>query len=189
VSSEPTATERLRWLGGTASRWTLAIVLLVVAVLVGASWTLGLFTSSSANPKNTVSAGSMTQDNSADNAAIMGATEMLPGEVVEGSATIENVGDAPGDFTLRVKDVSDEAGPNGGLLASWLRLEVYDEGATPIWVGPLRELDVGLGKWQPGDKHTYRFEVTFPEQGPAVDNTFQRSRATATFEWNAAQSH
>ena len=48
--------------------WILAIVLLVVAALVGASWTLGLFTSSTANPKNTVSAGSMSQDNSADDA-------------------------------------------------------------------------------------------------------------------------
>ena len=34
---------------------------------------------SSANPENVVSAGSMTQDNSADNTAIMGATDMVPG--------------------------------------------------------------------------------------------------------------
>ena len=185
----PSAAERLRWLGTTASRWILAIVLLLVAALVGASWTLGLFTSSSANPKNTVSAGSMTQDNTADNAAIMGATGMIPGDVVEGSATIKNVGDTKGDFTLLVKDVTDVPGPNGGVLSASLTLQVFDEDhAAPIWDGPLGELDVDLGTWQPDEERTYRFEVSFPAQGAPVDNSFQRSKTTAEFEWNAVQA-
>ena len=123
VSADVSAADRLRWLGRTASMWILAIVLLVVAALVGASWTLGAFSSSTPNPKNTVSAGSMSQDNSADDEAIMGASDLLPGDRVEGSATIENVGDARGEFTLRVKDVDDDPGPNGGDLSSYLRAQ------------------------------------------------------------------
>ncbi len=189
MTTEPSALDRLRWLGSTASRWILAIVLLLVATLVGASWTLGVFTSTSANPKNTVSAGSMTQDNSADDTAIMKASGMVPGDVVKGSATIENVGEASGDFTLRVKDVTDQVGPDGGVLSSWLHLDVYDEDqAEAIWSGALGELDVDLGTWTPGEERTYRFEVTLPEQGASVDNAFQRSKATASFEWNAVQS-
>ncbi len=189
TDSEPSALDRLRWLSSTASRWILAVVLLLVATLVGASWTFGLFTSSSANPKNTVSAGRMTQDNSAGNTAIMKAVGLIPGDVVKGSATIENVGEASGDFTLQVQNVADEVGPNGGVLSSWLHLDVYDEDhPNAIWAGPLAELDVDLGTWTPGEQRTYRFEVSLPEEGASVDNAFQRSKATATFVWNAVQS-
>ena len=60
----------------------------------------------------------MSQVNSADNTAIMGASDMVPGDVVEGSATIENVGDASGDFTLTSKDVAGDPGPER-RLRSW----------------------------------------------------------------------
>jgi len=185
----PTAADRLRWLGSTASRWIVPILLLVVAVLVGVSWTFGVFTSTSANARNTVTAGSMTQDNTAGNAAIMQAAGMVPGDVVTGSATIVNVGDTSGDFSLRVKGVTDTPGPNGGALSSRLTVAVYDtSSASPLWSGPLRDLQVGLGTWQPGEERTYRFEVTLPQGEASVDNTFQRSSTTATFEWNATQT-
>ena len=189
-SDGPSVADRLGYLVRTSSRWVVAIVLLVVALVVGVSWTFGLFSSSTANPKNTISAGSMSQDNSADNTAIMGAGDMLPGDRVEGSATIENVGDAEGRFTLRVKEVDDRPGPSGGALSSWLRLTVYDEAQSEaIWSGTLDQLDVDLGTWSPGESRSYRFVVTFPQAGTAVDNTYQRSRVTAAFEWHAVQAH
>jgi hypothetical protein len=188
VTGDASAGDRLRWLGRTSSMWLLVIVLLVVAALVGATWTLGVFTSSTPNPKNTVSAGSMSQNNSADDSAIMGVGDMLPGDSVEGSATIENVGDARGDFTLRVKDLHDEPGPNGGALSSWLGLTV-SEGTKVIWSGTLGELKAGLGTWAPGESHTYTFEVTFPSAGAPTDDKYQGSRVTATFEWHAVQAH
>ena len=115
---------------------------------------------------------------------------MLPGDRVDGSATIENVGDARGEFTLRVKDVQDDPGPHGGVLSSWLELRVFEgDQTTPIWSGPLDELDVDLGTWSPGESRSYRFEVRFPSAGTSVDNTYQGSRVTATFEWHAVQSH
>jgi hypothetical protein len=190
VNGEPSVADRLRFLGRNASRWILALLLLVVAVVVGVSWTLGAFDSSAANPKNTVSAGSMSQDNSADNSAIMSATALVPGDVVDGTATIRNVGDAHGEFTLSVKHVEDDPGPQGGVLSSWLRLKVFDgDSDQAIWSGRLDGLDVGLGTWSPDESHTYRFEISFPQAGASVDNRYQQSRVTVTFEWDAVQAH
>ena len=190
IDADASAQDRLRWLSRNAWHWMLAIVLLVVAGLVGVSWTLGLFTSSSPNPENTVSSGSMSQDNSADNTAIMSSIGMVPGDMVSGTATIENVGDARGDFVLLVKNVTDDPGPGGGVLSAQLELVVYEgDGTQPIWSGPLPDLDVDLGTWQASEEHTYRFEVTLPDEGASIDNPFQGSRTTATFEWNAVQSN
>ncbi len=189
--TEVSAGERLRWLRRTAKRWALAIVLLVVATLVGASWTYGVFTSSSANPRNVVTAGSMTQSNSADNAAIMGTDDLVPGDVVEGVAKIQNVGGARGDFALTVTEVVDTPGPDGGNLSERLMLEVFEDGgAQPIYDGPLPDLDEDLGTWEIDEERDYRFVVTFRgAPGGAGDNAFQGSSVTATFTWHAIQSH
>ncbi len=191
MTDDVRAPERLRVLRRNATRWILALSLLVVALLVGVSWSLGLFGSSSTNASNVVTAGSMRQINSAENAAIMGASDLVPGDVVEGTATIQNVGDARGDFTLTVQDLLDEPGPNGGLLSTRLQLEVFEADlAPPIYSGPLAGLDVSLGAWAVDEKRSYRFVATLPE-GPdeGADNRYQHSKVTATFEWNAVQGH
>ena len=189
--TDVSAQERLRWLRRTAKRWILAIVLLVVATVVGASWTYGVFTADSANPHNVVSAGSMTQSNSADNAAIMGTVDMVPGDVVEGVAKIQNVGGARGDFALTVTQVVDTPGPHGGNLSERLMLEVFeDDGAQPIYDGALPGLDVDLGTWDIDEERTYRFVVTFRgTSSGTADNAFQDSSVKATFTWHAVQSH
>jgi hypothetical protein len=189
--TDVTARERLDWLRRTAKRWILAIILLVVATVVGASWTYGVFTAESANPHNVVTAGSMTQSNSADSAAIMGIEDMVPGDVVEGVATIQNVGGARGDFALTVTDVADTPGPHGGALSERLVLEVFEDGgAQPIYDGPLPELDADLGTWAIDEKRDYRFVVTFRgTSGGTADNAFQGSSVTAAFTWRATQSH
>lgn len=189
MTAEPGAVERLTWLTRTWKRWILVLALLLVAALVGLTSTLGLFSSSSANAGNVVTSGRMTQDNSADNTAIMRVTGIVPGTVAEGAATIQNVGDAPGSFTLWVTDVTDDPGPGGGVLSSHLRMKVFqDDQPVPLWTGPLADLDLELGRWEPGESRSYRFEVRMPTLGAAIDNTYQRSRATATYEWNAVQT-
>ena len=181
--------ERLRWLRRTAMRWILAVVLLVVAVLVVSGWSLGLFSDSTTNARNVVTAGSMTQTNTAENAAIMGAENMVPGDVVEGTATIENVGGARGDFTLVVVDVVDTPGPKGGKLSERLNLKVFEVGTTlPIYSGEIGELEEPLGTWEPEEERSYRFVVTFPDGIAATDNPAQKSKVAATFEWNAVQA-
>jgi len=181
--------ERLKWVRRSMATWILLLlVLLVVASLVGVSWTLGLFTSSSANPHNVVSSGSMHQVNSADNQAIMDAPDMVPGDSVEGSASIRNVGDARGDFTLTVEDLDDVPGPGGGVLSSRLRLQVTERGGNePLYVGPLDALDADLGSWDPEEERSYDFVVTLAAGDATADNALQGSRTTVTFVWNAVQ--
>jgi len=188
VTDEVRAADRLRWIGRTMSVWLLAIVLLVVAATVGISWTLGVFSSSSSNPQNVASAGSMSQVNSAGNEAFMSATGMIPGDDVVGSVSIRNAGDARGDFRLSVDDVQDVPGPGGGALSGRLRLTV-SQGGRKVYNGPLDGLDVVLGTWEPEEERSYRFRVRLPEGEDAVDNPFQRSSVTATFVWDAIQAH
>lgn len=187
--SEVGVRDRLRWLGRSMVSWVLAVVLLVVALAVGVSWSLGLFTASGANPRNVVSSGSMRQVNSADNAAIMGAVDVVPGDTVEGSVSIRNAGDARGDFALTVEDLEDRPGPGGGVLSSRLRLEVVEDGSgEPVYAGPLDGLDADLGTWEPEEERTYGFVVRLPNGNPGSDDVFQGSSVTVTFEWNAVQS-
>lgn len=187
--SDVTVAERLGWLRRTARRWILALVLLLVAVLVGTTWTLGAFSASSANPHNMVSSGTMSQDSTADNTAFMKAADMVPGSRVEGSVTIGNAGDASGDFRLTVEDLEDVPGPGGGELSGRLQLTVSDTRLRrPVYVGPLEGLDVSLGTWAPDEERTYDFEVRLPDDVAQVDNAFQASSVTATFVWSAIQS-
>lgn len=184
------ASERMRWLRRTAKRWILVVVILVGLCLAGTSWSFGLFTDSTTNPQNVVSAGTMSQDNTADNTAIMSTAGMVPGEHVEGNATIRNVGGAQGDFTLRVTDVQDVPGPNGGALSNRLRVKVFEnDGDRPIYNGPITGLSLPLGTWQPNEERTYRLVVRFPKAGDSVDNKHQQSTVTTTFKWDAVQTH
>jgi hypothetical protein len=189
VEVEPTVDQRLRWLRRNLTTWLLALVLLLVAAGVGITYTFGVFSADTANPENTISAGSMSQVSSADNAAIMGAANMVPGEQVSGEVTIRNAGDARGDFRLVVKGVDDEPGPSGGVLSDRLVLRV-EEGAagTQVYEGPLGDLDADLGTWEPEEERSYAFVVTFPETSASADNAYQRSSVTATFVWDAVQS-
>ncbi len=191
MTDDVQARERLRVLRRDATKWVLALTLLVVALLVGVAWSFGVFSSSSTNARNVVTAGSMRQVNSAENAAIMGASDLVPGEVVEGTATIQNVGDAGADFSLTVQDLIDAPGPGGGLLSSRLHLEVFESDlAQAVYSGPLAGLDVSLGTWGVDEKRSYRFVVTLPSgSDEEADNQYQHSKVTATFTWHAIQAH
>lgn len=186
---DPRAQERLDWLRRNMTSWLLTLLLLVVATVVGASYTFGLFASGTANPENRVTAGSMTQASTADNVAIMGAQGLVPGEQVEGSVRIRNEGDATGDFRLVAEDVVDDPGPRGGALSDRLLLRVEDQDSgEEVYAGRLDGLDVSLGSWQPDEERGYVFVVTFPDGSGGGDDDYQRSTVTATFVWNAVQA-
>ena len=188
MTSPVSARDRLSWLLRTSRSWALVLLLLVVALAVGVTWTFGLFDSSSANPENVVTSGSMTQTNSADNAAIMSATDLVPGQSVSGSATITNEGDASGAFTLRVTDVVDKPGPAGGRLSAGLQVRVEQRSAAdPLYTGSLGALTVSLGRWAPSETRTYDITVTLPDRSSG-DDAYQASSVTATFTWDAVQA-
>jgi hypothetical protein len=182
------ATDRLSWLVRNARTWVLVLLLLALALAVGATWSFALFSDESANPDNVVSSGSMSQVNSADNAAIMSASDLVPGQSVVGSATIRNEGDASGTFTMRVTDLVDTPGPAGGRLSEALRVKVAERGSSsPVYDGPLRELQASLGTWAPEEERTYDVTVSLPDHDTG-DDAYQLSEVTATFEWRAVQA-
>lgn len=169
--------------------WVFAVVLLVIALAVGVTATLGLFSGSAANPGNLVAAGSMSQSNSANNAAIMNAANLVPGEDAEGSVTIQNVGDARATFTLTTEDVTDEPGTGDGVLSERLVVRVVDTGSDEsVYTGPLSEVAVDLGTWEPDEERSYLITVTLPDGADGTDDDYQGSAATAAFVWSAVQA-
>ncbi len=190
IQADVSPRDRLRWVTRTMTVSLLALVLLVVALVVGVTWTFGLFSSTSANPGSLVASGSMSQANSAGDAAIMTARDLVPGSRVEGTVELTNVGDAVGDFRLSVAEVVDTPGPRGGELSGRLHLTVHESGTDgPVFSGPLDRLDASLGQWQPGETHTFDFVVELPESSDGTDDDYQHSKVTATFVWDAIQSH
>ncbi len=181
----PSAAERFGWLIRHTRMLLLALALLLIALVV-AGYSLGAFTSSSANPENTFTSGTMTQVSSHDDQAVLTADGMVPGSTANGTVTIRNAGDASGEFVLQARDLVDEPGPNGGELSQVLRLVITQDGQPRnVYDGPLAEFDrAQLGTWDPEEERTFTFEVTLGEVG----NEYQRSAASVTFVWDATQA-
>jgi len=167
------------------------VLLALAAGLAVAS--VSLFTSSSANPGNTITAGALSHSNSKDGAAILTASGMVPGETETGRVTIENTGDVSGKFRLSTSNLSDTPGPNGGKLSEVLRLKIVDRTRSlrTIYNGPYDAMpSIDLGAWEKDEQHTYEFRVTFPEGGvpPSAttgDNAYKGSATKIQFNWDA----
>jgi spore coat-associated protein N len=172
-------------------RLLLALLLLLLAAAVAVGST-AVFTSSSVNPDNTFTAGTLEQSNSKDNAAILTAERMVPGESRNGTVTIENTGDVSGAFSLSASDITNNPGPNGGNLSQALELTIVDTGpGQTIYNGPFASMPrQELGSWGAGESHEYQFTVTFPDSGKPADETsgdnrYEGSATSATYTWDA----
>ncbi len=184
---------RLSILARHPKRMLLGIGALALAATIAVG-TGAVFTSSSANPNNTFSAGTLSQSNSKDNAAILTATGMLPGDIATGTVVITNSGDVAGTFTLSQSNITSTPGPNGGNLSTQLDLLIQDVTGAPatIYSGKFDALTptaAGL-PFSAGEARTYQFTVTFPDGGPPPgpttgDNAFKSSAASAEFDWTA----
>jgi hypothetical protein len=174
----------------------LATLLAAVGVVIGSG---ANFTSSSANPSNTFSAGTLTQSNSKTGAAILTAANMAPGESKNGTVTITNTGNVPGTFSLSKSALTNSpTGSGGELLSSKLDLVVEDVtggGSVEVYSGKLgamntRALDsdyvtTGIQPFAANAARTYKFTVSFPDGGAAADNPYQGSGTSVQFDWNA----
>lgn len=171
-----------------------AALVLASAVLVGSG---AVFTATSANPENVFTAGTLSMDNSEDNAAILSLTNMKPGDVATGSVTIANTGTLGGGLKLALTGHDSTVGPNKGDLFDYLLLKVT-YGATSVYDGTLagfktREAGTIAAKGEAGDSLTYDFEVTFPDgntpgSDTTGDNAYQGSATEVEFTWTAVQS-
>jgi hypothetical protein len=173
----------------------LATALLAVGVTVasGAS-----FTAQTANPSNTFTAGSLSMSNSLNNAAILSASGMKPGDATTnatGTVVIKNTGTLKGVMSLSRSSLTDT--PASPAISSQLQLDITDCGTDQIcgganaaddsskYSGTLAAMSssIGLGTWNAAEQHTYKFVASLPIGTP---NTYQSASATAAFQWDAA---
>ena len=166
----------------------------MMAVASGAS-----FTSTSANPGNIVTAGTMSHSNSEAGDTILAVTGLKPADSASGTVDIANTGDSDGVFTLTKSNVVD--GDTGNPLSAKLDLLVEDLGTpsspgTPVekYNGKLGAMGaLNLGTYTPGAAHRYKFTVTFPDggtpSGPASDdNAYKGDSLQVDYNWESVSN-
>jgi spore coat-associated protein N len=183
----------------TIAALTTALLAAGVAVGSGAD-----FTSSSANPANTFSAGTLSIDNSKDGAAIFSPSNMKPGGAPQtGTVDIANKGSLAGTFTLTRDQLAntDTGVANPTAFAAKVNLKVVDcgkfgdGGVVPacgdsddaeLYAGTLAAMQntVALGDFGAGEKHRYQFGATLDA---SAGNEYQGDSSSARFVWDAAQ--
>jgi hypothetical protein len=170
----------------------LALVLVAVGVAVGSG---ADFSASSANPGNTFTAGTLTMDNSKDNAAILtvGTSNMKPGDSATGTVDITNTGSLAGTFSLSRDQLTNSDGANP--MSDQIDLVVEDcgtdltcgAGDTNVYTGTLTAMNssFNLGNFPDGVGHRYEFTATF---NSSAGNVYQGDNTSARFVWDAVQS-
>jgi spore coat-associated protein N len=163
----------------------------MMAVASGAS-----FTSTSANPGNVVTAGTLTHSNSHANGMILNVDKLMPGHSDLGTVTIGNTGDGDGVFTLTKSNVLDV--PATPAFSNKLNL-VIDDITNPlapqnIYDGPLGSMPAqDMGHIAAGSTRDYRFTVEFPDGGKPSsattgDNRFKLAETTVDFNWESVSN-
>lgn len=157
------------------------------------------FTSSSSNPANTFSSGTLSQTNDKANAAILSLSGMKPGSTTNGSVTITNTGTLPGAFTLSKSNLVDSKTGTGGVkLSGQLDLKVADVTGAPATPPVVYDGKVGamgsialdydpatVGTQQfpaNGGARTYSFTVTLPS---TTGDDYQGTEMTVQYDWTA----
>jgi spore coat-associated protein N len=179
----------------------LALALAAAGVAVGSG---ADFTSRSANPSNTFTAGTLTADNSRDGAAVFSPTDMRPGGAPQtGTVDIANSGSLPAAFTLTRDrlESTDGGDANPAPFANKVNLLVTDCGAYAaggqapgcgdsgdrvVYDGTLAAMEAaaGLGDFGAGEKHRYVFAASLDA---SAGNEYQGDGSSARFVWDAAQ--
>jgi spore coat-associated protein N len=154
------------------------------------------FNSTSANPSNVFTAGTISHSNSKASAAILTAANMVPGGTATGTVNIKNTGSASGVFTLaHTAPVDTPVSPG---LSKKLTMTVTDNGdpacvsscpaAVSVYSGTMFSMPatIALGSFAAGVTHSYTFVVTFPDSGTGgADNAYQSASTTVEYDWSS----
>jgi spore coat-associated protein N len=178
----------------------LAVALLAAGVAVGSG---ADFSSRSANPANTFSAGTLVMDNSKDAAAIFAPSNMKPGGAPQtGTVDIENDGSLAAGFTLSRDEIesTDTGTSNPSAFATKVNLVITDcgeysgdtapacgdAGDAEVYRGTLAAMDAALqlDDYSAGEKHRYQFAAALDA---SAGNEYQGDSSSARFVWDAAQ--
>ncbi len=154
------------------------------------------FNSTSANPSNVFTAGTISHSNSKTNAAILTASNMVPGGTATGTVDIKNTGSATGTFSLAHTVAVDT--PTSPGLSKKLNLTIQDLGdpncvtgcpaAVPVYTGSIYAMPatIALGTYIPAAAHRYQFTVSFPDAGAGgADNAYQGASTTVEYDWSS----
>ena len=176
-----------------------ALLLGLGTIGLAAALTIGSgadFTSTSANPSNIFTAGTLTHSNSKAGLAILTATNMRPGDTASGTVDIKNTGSLSGTFSLAKTVTADTTAP-ANPFATKLTVVITDlgdpacvvacPGPVPVYSGTVGGMGAqALGAFAAAATHRYSFVVTFPDGGPnGADNVYQAASATVTYTWTA----
>jgi spore coat-associated protein N len=184
ITAKEIAMNRMKSLWKASPR---KVLLAFGALLVAAALAVGSganFNSTSANPSNIFTAGTISHSNSKSNAAILTASNLVPGNTATGTVIIKNTGTANGTFTLtHATPVDTPASPG---LSKYLTLTIVDQGdptcvtscpaAVTLYSGTIyaEPATIALGQFTPNQQHQYLFTMTFPDGGlNGADNAYQ----------------
>src|SRR4051794_9187069 len=153
------------------------------------------FNSTSANPSNVFSAGSISHTNSKAGAAILTASNMKPGTSSTGQVDIKNTGTATGAFTLAQSSLTNT--PASPALSSKLTLTIVDKhdpacstgcpADTTVYSGTIGGMGtISLGNYAADELHRYQFTVNFPDGGSGgADNGYQGAQTSVEYDFTA----
>jgi spore coat-associated protein N len=176
-----------------------ALLLALGTIGLAAALTIGSganFTSTTANPSNIFTAGTLTHSNSKVGAAILTGSNMRPGDTASGTVDIKNTGTLSGVFTLAKTVTADTTAP-ANPFATKLTVVITDQGdpacvsscpaPVAVYSGTVSGMGtVALGTYAAGATHRYSFVVTFPDGGAnGADNVYQAASTTVTYTWTA----
>jgi spore coat-associated protein N len=185
---------RFKALWASSPRTIMAALFAVFAASALAVGSGANFNSTSANPSNVLSAGTLSQSNSKADAAILTADKLTPGDSASGTVDIENTGDVNGAFTLLKSSVADV--PVSPAFSELLNLKVEDLGdpacasscpaAQTVYSGNVADMaSLDLGTYAAGDTHRYKFTVTFPNGTAANDNAYAGAKTTVGYSFES----
>jgi spore coat-associated protein N len=168
-------------------------LMVAAAVAVGSG---ANFNSTSANPSNVFTAGTISQSNSKASAAILTASNIVPGNTATGTVNIKNTGSASGTFTLTHTVATDTPASPG--LSKKLTMTVTDLGdpacvsscpaAVTVYTGLMSAMPttIPVGVYPAGATHAYQFTMTFPDSGlNGADNAYQGASTTVEYNWSS----
>jgi hypothetical protein len=154
------------------------------------------FNSTSANPSNVFTAGTISHSNSKSNAAILTASNMVPTSSATGTVDIRNTGSATGVFTLAHTGAVDT--PTSPGLSKKLNLTISDLGdpncvsscpaAVQVYTGTMNAMPatIPLGTYVAAATHRYQFTVNFPDGGAGgADNAYQGASTTVEYDYSS----
>jgi spore coat-associated protein N len=156
-----------------------------------------------ANPSNVFTAGTISQSNSKAGAAILTASNIVPGNSATGTVDIKNTRSASGTFTLTHTTPVDT--PASPALSGKLTMTIVDQtdptcatttpvcAGTTLYTGTIagQPASIALGAFPAGTTHRYLYTMTFPSahRPPTTPTRVARRPSSTTSPPPAKQSH